>query len=185
MAADSNRRPGRHHSPDDPYVRGDPIPAPDASESNSDSIWDLWHRTHKAHEAGFAETAPASVPAPIDGDRGFAPTQPIGLGRAPAPPPTRAPKRLTLQDAMVEARRNNRVCPKPGRWQQLYEMLPQRTAHQPTPPLLGASWNATPALSKRMCLRDQLAWAEAKGALPEVLCFLKDLPEEDWHHMDD
>jgi hypothetical protein len=99
--------------------------------------------------------------------------------------PTRAPKALTLQDAMVEARRNNRVCPKPERWKQLYEMLPQRTATQPTPPLLGVSWNATPSLSKRMCLREHLAWAEAKGALPELVAFLKDLPEEDWHHMGD
>ena len=184
MATDKKHPPG-FHSPDDPYGHGDPIPAPHAVERDTDSIWDLWHRTHKAHEAGFAQTAPASVPAVLDSDRAFAPTQPVGIGKARAPAPTRAPKRLTLQDAMVEARRNNRVCPKPTRWQQLYEMLPQRTAHEPTPPLLGNSWQATPALSKRMCLRDQLAWAETKGTLPEVLSFLKGLPEEEWHHMGD
>jgi hypothetical protein len=180
----SRRTPtGRPESPQDPYGHGDPIPSPDADERNTDSIWDLWQKTHKAHEAGFAQTAPASVMPTLQ--TGFAPTQPVGLSHAPVPPPTRAPKALTLQDAMVEARRNNRVCPKPPRWQVLYEMLPQRTATQPTPPLLGVSWNATPSLSKRMCLREHLAWAESKGALPEVLSFLKDLPEEDWHHMGD
>jgi hypothetical protein len=183
MSADRKPRAGRKDSSQDPYGHGDPIPAPDADERDTDSIWDLWHKTHKAHEAGFAETAPATVGA--SPEHVFAPTQPVGLGRAPAPMPTRAPKALTLQDAMVEARRNNRVCPKPERWKQLYEMLPQRTATQPTPPLLGVSWNATPSLSKRMCLREHLAWAEAKGALPELLAFLKDLPEEDWHHMGD
>lgn len=184
MPRNKNSREDRHDSPHDPYVRGDPIPTPDAEERNSDSIWDLWHRTHRAHEAGYAETAPAGVPGTTD-PSGFAPTQPIGVGRAPLPPPTRAPKALTLQDAMVEARRNNRVCPKPQRWKELYEMLPQRTASQPTPPLLGTAWNVTPPLSKRMCLREQLAWAEAKGTLPDVLAFLKQLPEEEWHHMGD
>jgi hypothetical protein len=181
MAPPKKHPTGGQEPPNDPYVRGDPISTPDAEERNTDSIWDLWHRTHKAHEAGFAETAPAAGQA--SPTRSFAPTQPIGIGRAPVPIPTRAPRPLTLQDAMVEARRNNRVCPKPPRWQELYALLPDRTATQPTPPLLGPAWHATPSLSKRMCLREQLAWAEAKGTLPEVLSFLKQLPEEDWHHM--
>lgn len=183
MAPNKDRRESGKE-PNDPYVRGDPIPTPDAEERNSDSIWDLWHRTHRAQEVGYAQTAPGTVAPSADG-QGFAPTQPIGIGRAPVPPPTRAPKALTLQDAMVEARRNNRVCPKPPRWQELYDMLPQRTATQPTPPLLGAAWNVTPSLSKRMCLREHLAWAEAKGTLPDVVAFLQRLPEEDWLHMGD
>jgi hypothetical protein len=183
MSSHRKPRSGSPESSHDPYGHGDPIPSPHADERDTDSIWDLWHKTHKAHEVGFAQTAPA--PVVPTGQSAFAPTQPVGLAHAPVPPPTRAPKALTLQDAMVEARLNNRVCPKPARWQELYEMLPQRTASQPTPPLLGVSWNATPSLSKRMCLREHLAWAEAKGALAAVLAFLKGLPEEDWHHMGD
>jgi hypothetical protein len=182
MSSDRKSRPGRLEPSTDPYGHGDPIPTPDADERNTDSIWDLWQKTHKAQEAGFAETAPAAV-TPAGGDTAFAATQPVGLSRAPVPAPTRAPKALSLQDAMVEARRNNRVCPKPPRWQQLYDMLPERTPTRPTPPLLGVSWNATPSLSKRMCLREHLAWAETKGALPAVVEFLRQLPEEDWHHM--
>ncbi|HKB53356.1 MAG TPA: hypothetical protein VKD22_05095 [Ramlibacter sp.] len=183
MGPNKNRSEQGQQPPNEPYVRGDPIPTPDAEERNTDSVWDLWHRTHRAHEVGYAQTAPGAV-APADAGA-FAPTQPVGIARAPLPPPTRAPKALTLQDAMVEARRNNRVCPKPARWTELYELLPNRTATQPTPPLLGAAWNATPSLSKRMCLREHLAWAEAKGALPTVLAFLKQLPEQEWLHMGD
>jgi len=170
---------------DDHYLPGDPIPAPEALEGNSDSIWDLWHRTQRAHEAGYAETASAPV-VPQQSSDPYAPTAPARLTRAEAAevrPPS--PKPPTINDAMVEVRRNNRVCPNPARWQQLYEMLPNRTANRPTPPLVGVSWQATPSLSKRMCLREHLAWAEAHQSLPQVLDFLKQLPEEEWHHMGD
>lgn len=169
----------------DHYLPGDPIPAPEALEGNSDSVWDLWHRTQRAHEAGYAETAPAPV-VPSEASDPYAPTAPARLSRREVPavrPP--APKPPTINDAMVEVRRNNRVCPNPVRWLELYEMLPNRTESRPTPPLVGASWQATPSLSKRMCLREHLAWAETNESLPRVLDFLKQLPEEEWHHMGD
>lgn len=176
-------RPGP--APGDHYLPGDPIPAPEALEGNSDSVWDLWHRTQRAHEAGYAETAAAPV-VPAQASDPYAPTAPARLTRRePAEVRPPAPKPPTINDAMVEVRRNNRVCPNPARWQQLYEMLPNRTAARPTPPLVGASWQATPSLSKRMCLREHLAWAETHASLPQVLDFLKQLPEEEWHHMGD
>ena len=184
---DKKERPRPAASVADHYLPGDPIPAPEALERNSDSIWDLWHRTQRAHEQGYAETAPAPV-LPPDASDPYAPTAPARLTRrAPAQvqAPAPAPKPPPINAAMVEVRRHNRVCPSPARWQQLYEMLPNRTASRPTPPLVGASWQATPSLSKRMCLREHLAWAETHESLPQVLDFLKQLPEEEWHHMGD
>ncbi len=181
--SDKKVRPRPAAAPGDHYLPGDPIPVPEASEGNSDSLWDLWQRSQQAQEAGYAETAPAAV-VPAGSPDAYAPTAPARLTRrepAEARPP--APRPPTINDAMVEVRRNNRVCPIPARWLQLFEMLPDRTASRPTPPLVGAPWQATPSLSKRMCLREHLAWAESHAALPQVLDFLKQLPEEEWHHM--
>jgi hypothetical protein len=187
MAADKKARSAPpQRATGEHYLPGDPIPAPDALEKNSDSIWDLWHRTHSAHEASFAETAPATVSAKDPADPRFAATEPAGLAQArpraaaPRPLPAEPP---TVDEAMLEARRNNRVCPLPERWLELFEMLPNRKPNRPTPPLVGPAWKATPSISKRMCLREHLEWAEASGNLAQVLDYLKQLPEEEWLHM--
>jgi hypothetical protein len=36
-----------------------------------------------------------------------------------------------------------------------------------------------------MSFREHLEWAEAQGALDRVLAMLKDMGEDDWHHMGD
>jgi hypothetical protein len=192
MATDKKKSPPRvSGSLDEPYIRGDALPSPVAVEMNSDSAWAMWNEAHAAHEAKFADTAPMSFssPAPISGDPRYAATQPAPLGGeseadpgAPRGPKVKPP---TVDDAMLEARRNNRVCPIPARWQELYQMLPDRKNNQPTPPLIGQSWQATPSISKRMCLREHLEWADAKGSLESVLSFLRQLPEGEWHHMGD
>jgi hypothetical protein len=187
MSIDKKGRPPLpRRPPAEGYVAGDPIPAPDTLEKNSDSIWDLWHKTHSAHEASFADTAPAAASDKNPNDPRFAATEPASLERARPesngirPLPVKLP---TVDEAMTEARRNNRVCPLPDRWVELYQMLPNRKPNRPTPPLIGPVWKATPSISKRMCLREHLEWAEASGNLAEVLDFLRQLPEEEWHHM--
>jgi hypothetical protein len=188
MATDKNKRPpARRGSLDEPYVRGDMLPVPVAVEMNSDSAWALWKEAHAAHEAKFADTAPMA-PLPSVDPR-YAPTEPAGLtaagGSVPQAPRGPKAKPPTVDEAMLEARKNNRVCPIPARWQELYQMLPERKPNQPTPPLVGASWQATPSISKRMCLREHLEWAQSKGGLEPVLAFLRQLPEGEWHHMGD
>ena len=86
---------------------------------------------------------------------------------------------------MVEARRNNRVCPRPNHWQALYDLLPDKKKNKPTPPLIGPSWNSSPSITKRTCLREHFEWAEQHGVLEEVLAFVRALPETDWFHMND
>lgn len=188
MATDKKKSPPAPRSLDEPYIRGDVLPSPVATEMNTESAWDMWKEVHDQHEAKFADTAP--MPDPPKGDSRYAATEPASLGSELGVGPGEAPRGLkvkppTIDDAMLEARKNNRVCPIPARWQELYQMLPDRKHNQPTPPLVGPSWRATPSLSKRMCLREHLEWAEAKGSLDPVLAFLKELPENEWHHMGD
>ncbi|MBG9390367.1 hypothetical protein [Caenimonas aquaedulcis] len=169
------------------------MPAPEVVEASSDSAWALFNELAQAPvEPAFQPTAPASAATPlVKGDRRYAPTVPSPLtASAPArPQPTHAIKGITVAEAMVEARRNNRLCPQPLLWKQLYDMLPDKVqgdhGWQPQPPLIGSAWSSTPPLVKRMCLRDHIEWAEGHGVLDEVHAFLKALPETDWHHMGD
>ncbi|MDB5872895.1 MAG: hypothetical protein JWQ07_2337 [Ramlibacter sp.] len=189
----------RSGSLDQPYVPGDAIPAPEASEQNSDSAWDLFSSLAAKQNGVYADTAPASVPGPLPpagpqpkGDRRYAKTEPAPLRATPAAPignTAPAAKRASIAEVMAEARRNNRMCPQPVQWQQLYELLPDKKegprGWEPPQPLGGAAWAATPALAKRMCLRDHIEWADAHGALDAVHAFLKNLTEEQWHHLGD
>ena len=57
-------------------------------------------------------------------------------------------------------RENNRVCPLPKAWQQLWEMLPEKRqgvgAWEPAVPLIGAAWHETPAMLKMVRLGEHI-----------------------------
>lgn len=95
----------------------------------------------------------------------------------------------TLDDVLAEAQRNNRVCPQPQRWNELYEMLPNRQRKgggwEPALPLIHAAWWDTPAMLKMLRLREHIEWAESHGVLDEVHAYLTRLPEHEWHHLGD
>ncbi len=173
-----------------PYHRDDPIPKPDAVEMNTDTTWAEWSNLTAAQNRSFAATQPAtrSMGGPTH-ERGYAPTEPAPLQKLEARPATPVRRELTVVEVMVEARRNNRVCPKPASWQQLFDMLPDKrrsgAGWEPAPPLVGAAWKDTPSIPKRMVFREHIEWAASHGFLPQVFKFMKDLPESDWHHMGD
>jgi len=99
-----------------------------------------------------------------------------------------AERNLTLEEVLAVVQKNKRVCPQPQRWQQLYEMLPQKrkgAGWEPSPPLILAAWWDTPALPKIIRLREHIEWAAAHGCLDEVYSFLCELPEDQWHHIGD
>jgi hypothetical protein len=93
---------------------------------------------------------------------------------------------MTLSDALVEARKSSRVCPQPQQWARLYEMLPNKTRRgagwTPALPLILAAWWEASDLAKATRLREHLEWAQTQGVLAEVYDFLRDLPEDQWHH---
>ena len=183
------RKPPTRSSLDKPYVRGDLIPVPEAVESDSDTAWDTFSALQARQEVHFADTAPASIPMPLPGgDPRYAKTQPAPLKADPRRPAESAASRkaVTLDGAMQEARRSNRVCPKPAQWQRIYDAMPaDASGKRASPPLTGAAWTGTPSLSKRMSFRDHIEWAAAHGALERVVALMKELPEDDWHHMGD
>jgi hypothetical protein len=175
---------------DRPFLQGDAIPAAEATEVESEGAFEAWQALQDNDKAQFANTMPmADMPA-NNVDPRYASTEPGALlANPPSTSPPAGAREATLDEVMVEARRFNRVCPIPPKWQELYELLPGKKGSgrnaQPPAPLTGAVWNATPALAKRMVFRDHVEWAERHGFLARVHEFLKGLPEEQWHHMGD
>lgn len=175
---------------DDPYVYGDTIPSPDALEKNTDTAWALFHELTEKQEARFSPTTPGSVPAPLPD-----PTAAPAPGYEATTPATMQPGAaagreapLGIDELMIEARRNNRVCPRLEEWQKLYAMLPGKREVdgrlQPPPPISPQAWRVTSAMVKRLCLRDHLEWAVSHNAVLPVLMFLRKLPEDRWLHME-
>ena len=93
------------------------------------------------------------------------------------------------ENLIAYCREDNRVCPQPDRWIELWEMLPDRkqigAVWEPPLPLILAAWHETPAISKMLRLAEHIHWADAHGVLPQVDTFLRNLGEKDWHHVGD
>ncbi|GAC1527820.1 MAG: hypothetical protein NVS2B4_05400 [Ramlibacter sp.] len=176
--------------PDDPYLPGDAIPEPEVVEKNSDTSWALFNELAERREHKFSPTIQGSVPAPLpDPDTARAPgyDTTTALDLAPGPAPTERTE-LGLDELMIEARRNNRVCPRLDAWGTLYDMLPDKQMVDgkpvPPPPISPQAWRITSAMVKRLCLRDHLEWAASHDAVMPVLILLRSLPEAHWLHME-
>ena len=165
---------------DETYIFGDPIPVAEATEKDTDTTWALWGELVATENTGYADTVPMTAPGVVQ--TGL--TVPAEMP-AKARPSSRAIG--TLEDVLLEARRNNRVCPQPAKWQQLYQMLTvksqQNSGRQLDPPPVGAAWLETPPLTKRMFFRDHVEWAAEHKCIEDVFAFLKRLPEAHWYHM--
>ena len=63
---------------------------------------------------------------------------------------------ITLDEALKEAQKNNRVCLMPMRWNELYQMLPEThregNGWEPPLPLILSAWWDTPVLLKQNSL---------------------------------
>jgi hypothetical protein len=179
---------------DQAWHAADPIPAAEAIASDGDSAWALWNEVSKQHEQRFAPTAPMTVPPSSretpatlsPGERAWAMTLPAD--RASILPTRRSKEPLfTLDTAMLVARKNNRVCPRPVRWTEFFAMLPPhktvRGQQLPPAPATGPAWDVTPALTKRLCFREHIEWAERAGMLESVMAFMQSMREDEWLHM--
>ncbi len=95
----------------------------------------------------------------------------------------------TLEQLLRYVEINNRVCPIPQRWAELWEMLPGRQrvgqGWEPALPLILAAWWDTPILPKMLRLREHIEWADSHGVLQRVDRFLRSLPEDHWAHSED
>ncbi|HEY0824009.1 MAG TPA: hypothetical protein VGD76_09510 [Ramlibacter sp.] len=137
--------------------------AVDVVEKNTDTSWALFQALQGQQQHGFEKTRPTGLAAGGN--------QPV------------APEHVTVDDVLVEARRNNRVCPLPAIWQRLYAYLPNTGPHLSKVPATHAEWAQVPALQKRARLREHIEWAASQGVLRQVYEALKKLPENRWHHI--
>ena len=137
--------------------------AVDVVEKNTDTSWQLFQALQGQQERGFEKTRPTA----LAGAHGV----------------VSANDHVTVDDVLVEARRNNRVCPLPAIWQRLYAYLPNTGPHLAKVPATHAEWAQVPALQKRARLREHIEWAASQGVLKQVYEALKKLPENRWHHI--
>lgn len=98
--------------------------------------------------------------------------------------------KIKLEALKKYAQESDRVCPVPDKWNQLWEMLPNRKrtpsgSWTPPLPLILSAWWETPASMKRLRLYEHLEYAAQNGVLEDVDLFLKNLPEKDWAHLSD
>ena len=163
MAFPQPKTPGRRSGDlDRPWEPGDSIPVPEATHSDGESAWELFNELAHQQDRRFADTLPMTRPLALSTEQAaWAPTLPQAplARRAPAAPQQPL---FTLESAMLVARRNNRVCPRPERWTAFMALLPPRkplrgTMHPPVPPL-GAAWSVTSLARPTASRATWLAW---------------------------
>ena len=85
---------------------------------------------------------------------------------------------------------NGRFCPQPGKWHELWEMLPDKKDNPkggwtpPLPLILGA-WCNTPGIVKIARMQEHIEYAAEHGVLEKVDAFLRLLSEDEWFHGND
>lgn len=95
-----------------------------------------------------------------------------------------------LEALMEYVRDNKRICPMPGQWHELWQLLPNRKQKtsggwDPPLPLILAAWDHSPGMSKMMRLQEHIEYADRNGVLEDVDRFLRALPENEWFHLGD
>ena len=142
------------------------MPLPEVVEGDSEACWTLWDEVIDSQWSH----SPSALLWRDEGQDALVPED--------------AP--LSLAHVLGLARRNQRVCPLPGKWLALHDVLTLDGARQFGPaaprPLCCRTWSATSALTKRLRLRDQIAWAADYGGLRGVYEYLHRLHEDDWLH---
>lgn len=82
---------------------------------------------------------------------------------------------------------NNRLCPIPYRWNDLYKMLKNTkrkpsSGWEPSLPLILAAWYHTMLIEKQLRLKEHIQWVSDNNQTEEVGKYLRSLSENDWTH---
>jgi hypothetical protein len=92
----------------------------------------------------------------------------------------------TVDQVLEEAFKNNRVCPLPPYWNELWNMLPNRhrqgAGWSPSLPLILAAWHESSDPAKKSRFEEHIRWADTHGVLNETHQFIANLSEDRWHH---
>jgi hypothetical protein len=93
----------------------------------------------------------------------------------------------SLEQTFEEVQKNERICPQPLKWYELYERLPNKkrigAGWAPPLPHILAEWVETTAELKMQRLGEHIKWASSQGCLDDILAFLKNLKEDEWYHV--
>lgn len=91
---------------------------------------------------------------------------------------------MTTDQLLDYVKEDNRVCPKPQRWNELWNLLPDRESVRngwnPPLPLILAAWYETTDVQKQERLATHIRFAAEKGVLERIEVFIKSLSPEDW-----
>jgi len=166
------RDPGGRPTRNDEYIGTwlQSLPAPEVKEGG-DSMWAQWHEAARELDAAFGPTLPSDA----------APLSVQARDEPESPRPARG--NATADELMVQARRNNRACPRPAHWVRLYRDLGGPDATDLPPPPVDWIWTKLSALQKRLFFREYLEWAQRQGRLAQVARFMDQLQEADWLHV--
>ena len=82
---------------------------------------------------------------------------------------------------------NNRLCPSPPKWNDLYQMLINTKQNlnggwTPSLPLILAAWHDTLPVEKQLRFKEHIRWASDNEQLAEVGKYLRSLSEKEWTH---
>ncbi len=92
-----------------------------------------------------------------------------------------------LTSLLEYAKANERVCPMPIRWSELWQMLPNRQRHGgawvPAQPMIVTEWWSTPSFAKVDRVAEHIRYAHEQGVLADVDRFLRSLTEAEWAHL--
>lgn len=90
-----------------------------------------------------------------------------------------------LESLLTFIRAQDKVCPKPEYWNDLWDLLlarePKPSQVKPGLPLILGGWHYSSDADKRARLADQVRWAADHGRLAEVDAFLRSLLDDQWH----
>lgn len=91
----------------------------------------------------------------------------------------------TPEEIIAGLAAEGRICPQPTRWNELWEMLPNRrragNGWEPAPPLILAAWHVSSDAAKCDRFLHHLQWAFDHGNMETVIRFLDSLPPAEWH----
>tara|TARA_Y100001978_G_C23468323_1_gene325739 strand:- start:28 stop:366 length:339 start_codon:yes stop_codon:yes gene_type:complete len=85
-----------------------------------------------------------------------------------------------LENLIKYVSSDGRVCPAPMKWNELYDMLPNKEYNKPALPLILSAWWETGALWKKIRLKEHITFGFEQGLLDKIDVFLRSLGKDEW-----
>jgi hypothetical protein len=163
---------------------GERASLPEVVEEDSEACWAMWEELAEREASAKPAVARRAGEPALDWAASTAPADLTEMSNLPLAP-VAGP--LTIGTVLALSKKNNRVCPMPGQWLMLHDILTlngtRKLKPYPPEPVCGRAWVSTSAMNKRIRMRDQIMWAADYGGLSAVHDFLQHLTEDEWLHV--